>query len=152
VLEDDLKTIQGPDHRCRIALISLGRSIDSMGDREEGLVSRAEYEAAVERAERAEQALAGQQRALAAGVPPELAPDFAGTTMSDEELAGWVEKLRDFVADRTAQRLLEAARPDRRGGGRFLVQNGTERRLPPQDLAAIEPDWLRERLQARTSR
>jgi hypothetical protein len=56
------------------------------------------------------------------------------------------------VAETTAERLLAAARPDRRGGGRFLVQNGTERRLPPQDLSKVEPDWLRERLQARAGR
>jgi hypothetical protein len=102
---------------------------------------RRERDEAIERAQEAERALEGQRRALALGVPSELAHHFVGTTMSDEEIRQWNEGLRDHIAERTEQALQEA-RPDRRGNGRFLVQN----------LDAIEASWLRERLQARTRR
>ena len=120
-----------------------------MPEPEEDLVPRSKYEQALARAKEAERALEFRHHAIAKGVPSELAVDMG--PMDDEALDNWLKVFRDYVAEVTAQRLLEAARPDRRGGGRFLVQNGAER-LPPQDLSNIEPEWLRERLQARVGR
>jgi hypothetical protein len=110
-----------------------------MAEPEEDTVSRSEYEQAVARAERAEAILDTRRRAVEVGLPPELAAHCA-RPMSDEELVAFRDRLRDYVAERVEQRLQED-RPDRRNGGRFLVQN----------VAGIEPDWLRERLQERQS-
>jgi hypothetical protein len=70
---------------------------------------------------------------------------------SEEEVSRWVDRFRAFVTETTAKRLREAVRPDRRNGGRFLVQNASAC-SPAPDLSGIEPNWLRDRLTARAKR
>jgi len=117
-----------------------------MAEREEGFVSRERYQAAVRRAEEAERALEGPQRALDRGVPPELAHHFAGSSMTDEEIDTWLSKVRDYVADVVAKEL-QAWRPDRRRGN-MLVQTAGNGQSGLK-LGPGAPDWLVERLNAR---
>jgi hypothetical protein len=121
-------------------LLTLGGSIGAMAESDDIETLRAERDAAIKRAEEAEAVVSVRTRAIAAGIPPEIAATFAGP-MTDEEFADYSERFRDWVAE-SVEEALQEARPDRRRNGAFVVQN----------LDAIEPDWLRDRLRARSRR